>query len=113
MGRGDDMIIESRFFDECWCPTEGIARVCMNGSKGIPKELEDFGREKDGDDYDCSCFSVNVIVENGVPVSAVVSYMAANEMWDYCQCDNYEEAWEFYKEHAPTIDIDETLGKGW
>jgi len=107
------MIINPKLFDECWCPTEGIARVCLRGDKGIPKELEDFGREKDGGAYDCSCFSINVIVENNAPVGGVISYMAENEMWDYCKCDNYEEAWEFFKRHASQNDFNEVLGKGW
>ena len=103
------MIIDKNLFDECWCPapTE-IARVCLSGAKGIPKELEDWGREKDGDAYDCSCFSIDIIIENGSPVGGWINYMAENAMWsEYC-CDNYMEAWNYYIQHVDQETLRET-----
>lgn len=102
------MTINTKLFEECWCPCEGFARVCLKGSD-IPKELEDFGKEKDGDDYDGSCFSINIIIENKVPTAAVISYTAVDEMWDYGKCDNYMEAWEYYKAHVSNEELEETI----
>lgn len=93
------MIINKELFDECFYPVDGIARVCLRGDNGIPKFLEDYGREKDGDNYDCSCFSIDIILEDGNAVGGLVNYMAEHGFWSEIICDNYMEAWEFFKQH--------------
>ena len=105
------MYINPELFDECFCANEGIGRVCLNGSKGIPKELEDIGREEDGDNYMESCFSINVFIENGEAVGGMINYMGENNFIDCLVCDNYKEAWGFYLNNATQTDINETLGK--
>ena len=103
------MIIDKNLFDECWCCAPGqIARVCLSGMIGIPKELEEWGREKDGDEYDCSCFSIDIIIEDGRPVGGWVNYMAENAMWSEYVCDNYMEAWSYYVEHVDQETLRET-----
>lgn len=107
------MIIDKKLFDECWCPVPGqIARVCLSGMKGVSKELEEWGREKDGDEYDCGCFSIDIIIEDGRPVGGLVNYMAENAMWSEYVCDNYMEAWGYYVEHVDQETLRETkVGK--
>ena len=33
------MYIDKELFDECFCPCDGMGRVCLNGSKGIPEDF--------------------------------------------------------------------------
>ncbi len=94
------MVIDKSLFGACYCPTAGIGRVCLNENRGIPQFLEDYGREKDGDEYDAGCFSIDIILKSKEPVGGIINYMAENEMWSEIICDNYLEAWVFYREHA-------------
>lgn len=103
------MYIEPKLFDECWCPCFNVARICLNGSKGIPKELEDFGREKDGEDYSPSCFQIDVYIENSIPKCGIISYTSVDSFNEYTSCDNYLDAWEYYKTHADTDSLKETM----
>ena len=105
------MYIESKLFDECWCPCIGVARICLNGSKGIPKELEDFGKEKDGENYSPSCFQIDVYIENDIPVMGVISYTSEDSFNEYTSCDNYLDAWKHYKTYADKNDLKETMNK--
>jgi hypothetical protein len=98
------MIINKELFDECWCPCEGIGRVCLRGDKGIPKELEDMAREFDGDNYLESCFSIDVF--NG---GALINYMGEHEFKELLKCDNYKEVLEYYKANADVEDLEETF----
>lgn len=98
------MIIDKNLFDECWCPVPAeIARVCLSGATGIPKELEDYGREKDGNAYDCSCFSIDIMIENGKPIGGVINYMAEHKMigesdyWRLPLLLNFLETYGHYK----------------
>ena len=91
------MVIDKSLFDECFEVDEGIARVCLRGDKDIPKFLEDYGKEKDGDEYDPGCFSIDIMVKNGEPICGLVNYMAEHEMWSEIVCDNYEEAYNYYE----------------
>ena len=100
------MIINKELFDECFCPCEGIGRVCLRGDMGIPKELEEIARKIDGDNYMESCFSIDVF--NG---GALIYYMAEHEFKQLFKCDNYEEVLEFYKEHASKEDLKETFSE--
>jgi hypothetical protein len=101
------MYIDKELFDECWCPCEGIGRVCLRGDKGIPEELEQMAREIDGDNYMESCFSIDVF--NG---GAMINYMAEHNFHELCKCDNHEEVLEYYKAHASKQDLKETC-KSW
>ena len=106
------MVINKKFFDECWCPCEGIGRVCLNGSKGIPEGLEDIGKRIDGDEYTPSAFSIDIIVENGQPHGGMINYMSEVEGFIDCfVCSNYKEAWEYYKDKADKDSYAETMGK--
>ena len=98
------MYIDKKLFDECWCPCEGIGRVCLRGDGDIPKELEELAREIDGEDYMPSCFSIDVF--NG---GAMINYMGEHHFRELYKCDNHEEAFEYYKAHAPKEDLLETL----
>ena len=98
------MIIDKKLFDECLCPCEGIGRICLNGSKGIPKELEDMARRVDGDNYLASCFSIEIF-ENG----ALIYYMAEDDFKELLVCDNYKEALEYYEKNASKDDLEETF----
>lgn len=101
------MYINKELFDECWCPCEGIGRVCLRGDKGIPEELEQMAREIDGDNYMKSCFSIDVFNSG-----ALIYYMAEHEFKELLVCDNYEEVLEYYKANADENDLKETF-KSW
>ena len=101
------MKIDKELFDECWCPCEGIGRVCLRGDGDIPKELEEMAREIDGEDYMESCFSIDVF--NG---GAMINYMGEHEFKELYKCDNYEEVLKYYKENADENDLEETF-KSW
>ena len=105
------MIINSNLFSECWCPCEGIARVCLSGSNGIPEDLEKIGKKIDGDEYDPSCFSIDVIVNDGDNLGATVNYMGINEFYTIGICDNVDDVMDYYMKHADKDSINETLGK--
>ena len=100
------MIINKELFDECFCPCEGIGRVCLDGSKGIPEELEEMAKEIDGDDYMESCFSIDVF--NG---GAMINYMGEDEFEELLKCDNYKEVLEYYKANASKEDLEETFSE--
>ena len=102
------MYIDKELFDECFCPCDGMGRVCLNGSKGIPEELEEIARELDGDYYMCSCFSIDFF-KGG----AMINYMGEHEFHQLFKCDNYEEVMEFYKEHAAESELEATFGREW
>ena len=81
------MYINKQLFDECFCPTGGIGRVCLRGDRDIPNELVQIAKEIDGENYNPSCFSIDVF--NG---GATINYMAEHEFVDLmCVCDNYAE----------------------
>ena len=101
------MYINKELFDECWCPCEGIGRVCLRGDKGIPEELEQMAREIDGDNYKESCFSIDVFNSG-----ALIYYMGEHNFHELIKCDNYEEVLEYYKAHADENDLKETF-KSW
>lgn len=101
------MYINKELFDECWCPCEGIGRVCLRGDREIPEELVAMGKEIDGEDYMESCFSVDVF--NG---GALICYMGEHVFKELLKCDNHEEALEYYKAHASEEDLKETF-KSW
>lgn len=102
------MKIDKVLFDECFCPVYGIGRVCLRGDKGIPEFLENYGKEKDGNEYDPSCFSIDIVIENEKPVAGIINYMAEHEMWGEIPCDNYMEAWSYYVEHVGQETLRET-----
>lgn len=107
------MYINPKLFGFCFCPIESVARVCLKGTKDdLPKELNEYGIQKDGEeDYDPGCFSINILVDsNGKPNGGVISYMDVHALTDYCPCDNYEEAYEYYKSNASEGDMKEMLG---
>ena len=52
------MRIESNLFDECFEVTDDIVRVCLKGNRNLPKELIEYGKEKDNENFDVSCFSI-------------------------------------------------------
>lgn len=103
------MVIDKKFFDECFCPVQGIGRVCLRGDRSIPKFLEDYGREKDGNEYDSSCFSIDIMIENEKPIGGVINYMAEHEMWSEIPCDNYIEAFDYYKANTTDRTWKETI----
>lgn len=106
------MIIAKELFDECFCPCDGIGRVCLRGdaiNPGInfPKELVDKMKEKDGEEYTPSCFSVDVVDES----TALLYY--TTYIGNYIELgvvDNANELKKYYLETADTKDIKET---GW
>ena len=104
------MVIDKELFDECFCPVNGIARICLRGDKNIPKELEELGKSLDTGDYMESCFSINVIVdEKGNAIDGIINYMAENAFYDCFPCENYNEAWEYYKSKVDKETLKETI----
>ena len=101
------MYIDKEFFDECFCPTEGIGRVCLRGDREIPAELVAMAMEIDKEDYLPSCFSIDIF--NG---GALIYYTGEYEFKELLVCDNYEEVLEYYKNNASEYDLRETF-KGW
>lgn len=106
------MIIAKELFDECFCPCEGIGRVCLRGDTidpgvNFPKELVDKMKEKDGEEYTPSCFSVDIVDE----YTALLYYTTDNgEYIELGAVDNVVELKKYYLETADTSDIKET---GW
>ena len=100
------MHIDKKLFDECWCPCEGIGRVCLRGDRGIPEELVKIAKEIDGKDYMASCFNIDVF--NG---GAMICYMGEHDFKELCVCDNYDEVLEYYKTHASEDDLKETFNE--
>ena len=100
------MIIDKELFDECFCPCYGIGRVCLNGSKGIPKELEDIAKNIDGENYMESCFFIDVFKG-----SALIYYNGENEIKELFVCDNNEDVLEYYKKNACEKDLEETFSE--
>ena len=99
------MIINRELFDECFCPTGGIGRVCLRGDKEIPNELVKIAKEIDGENYTPSCFSIDVF--NG---GANINYSAEHKFVDLGYvCENHEEVLEYYKENANKEDLEETF----
>ena len=98
------MIIDKKLFDECWCPCEGIGRVCLRGDIGIPSELEKIAREIDGDNYTESGFSIDVF-KGG----ALIYYMSEHDFIELYKCDNYRSVLSYYKKHASAEDLKETF----
>ena len=107
------MIIAKELFDECFCPCDGIARVCLRGDMinpgvNFPKELVDEMEKKDGEWYTPSCYSVDIMSENGFDSGAALHYTADNG--DYIclgVVDNVEELKEYYLKNASEEDIKE------
>ena len=112
----DIMIIAKELFDECFCPCDGIARVCLRGDMidpgvNFPKELVDEMENKDGEWYTPSCYSVDIMSESGFDTGAALHYTTNNG--DYIclgVVDNSEELKEYYLKTASEEDIKET---GW
>lgn len=101
------MYINKELFDECFCPTGGIGRVCLRGDRDIPNELVKLAKEIDKENYDASCFSIDVF--NG---GAIINYMAEHSFVDLGYvCDNYEEVLEYYKANADEMDLKETFSE--
>lgn len=106
------MIIVKELFDECFCPCEGIGRVCLRGDTikpgvNFPKKLIDRMKEKDGKEYTPSCFAVDVMNES----TALLYYTTYNgEYIELGVVDNANELKKYYLETADTNDIKET---GW
>ncbi len=89
------MKVNKNLFDECIDMECEIKRVCLNGYKGIPKELEKEARKIDGENYMESCFAID-INENG----AMIVYMdEKNGYSEICKCDNWKEAEKYYDEN--------------
>lgn len=102
------MYINKELFDECFCPTGGIGRVCLRGDENIPNELVQLAMEIDGENYMPSCFSIDVF--NG---GAIINYTAEHGFVDLGYiCDNYEDVLEYYKANADKEDVEETF-KHW
>lgn len=99
------MIINKELFDECYCPCEGIGRVCLRGDRDIPEELVKAAKEIDGENYEPSCFSIDVFDGGGL-----IYYMAEQEVKELCACDNYEDVLDYYKNNASKEDLKETFG---
>ena len=91
-----------------WIEPKIVSNTIELLDKEIPKFLEDYGKEKDGEEYEPSCFSIDIIVENEKAVGGVINYMAEHQMWSEIPCDNYDEAWEYYKANASETDLKET-----
>ena len=110
------MIIAKELFDECFCPCNGIARVCLRGDTinpgvNFPKELVEEMEKKDGEWYTPSCYSVDIMSENGFDTGAALHY--TTEIGDYIclgVVDNAEELKEYYLNNASEENIKET---GW
>ena len=99
------MYISKELFDECFCPTGGIGRVCLRGDRDIPRELVRIAKEIDGENYEPSCFSIDVF--NG---GAIINYTAEHKFVDLGYvCDNYNEVLQYYKDNADEIDLKETF----
>ncbi len=102
------MYINKELFDECFCPTGGIGRVCLRGDRDIPNELVEIAKKIDEKNYMSSCFSIDVF--NG---GAIINYTAEHKFVDLGYvCDNYEEVLSYYKENANKKDLEETF-KDW
>ena len=102
------MYINKELFDECFCPTGGIGRVCLRGDRDIPNELVQIAKEIDGENYEPSCFSIDVF--NG---GATINYMAEDRFVDLGYVvDNSDEVLQYYKENAHNKDLEETF-KDW
>ena len=100
------MTIDKELFDECFCPCCGIGRVCLNGSKGIPKELENIAKNIDGENYMESCFCIDVF-KGG----ALIYYIGENEFKELFVCDNNKDVLEYYKKNASEKDLEETFSE--
>ena len=113
----DNMIIAKELFDECFCPCDGIARVCLRGDMinpgvNFPKELVDEMENKDGEWYTPSCYSVDIMSESGFDTGAALHYTTNNG--DYIclgVVDNSEELKEYYLKTASEEDIKEGNSK--
>ena len=106
------MIIEKELFDECFCPCKGIGRVCLRGDVidpgvNFPQKLADRMKEKDGEEYSPSCFSVDVVDES----TALLYYTTYNgECIELGAVDNVAELKKYYLESA---NEDEVKSTGW
>ena len=107
------MIISRELFDECFCPCDGIARVCLRGDMinpgvNFPKELVDEMEKKDGEWYTPSCYSVDIMSESAA-LLYYTTYIGDYIELIYCLKDA-NELKKYYLETADTKDIEET---GW
>lgn len=99
------MYINKELFDECYCSCGGIGRVCLRGDRDIPDELVRIAKDADGENYNPSCFSIDVF--NG---GATINYMAEHKFIDLGYvCDNKDEVLEYYKVNADEMDLKETF----
>ena len=102
------MYIDRELFDECFCPAGGIGRVCLRGDMDIPEELVQIAKSIDGENYNPSCFSIDVF--NG---GAIICYTAEHEFVDLGYvCDNKDEVLQYYIKNASKYDLAETM-KHW
>ncbi len=99
------MYINKELFDECFCPTYGIGRVCLRGDRDIPDELVEIAKEIDGENYNPSCFGIDVFNDG-----AMIVYVAEHEFVNLgVVCDNYEDVLEYYKDNADENDLRDTF----
>ena len=85
------MYINKELFGECFCPCDGIGRVCLRGDGDIPNEIVQTAKEIDGENYDASCFSIDVF--NG---GAILNYMAEHKFVNLGYVvDNKEEVLQY------------------
>lgn len=94
------MIIDRKFFDECFCPCPGIGRVCLRGDNALPETIINLAQTLDGSDYSPSCFAVD-ISDN----AAKLVYMGEHEFFDLeIVCDNIAELKAHYTANAEEHD---------
>ena len=73
--------------------------VWLNSEKGIPKSLEVRGKSEDGlINYDPNAFFINIQVRDKRPIDGAIIYMSSKDFINCGPCDNYEEAWKYFKE---------------
>ena len=102
------MYIKKALFDACFYSGYGVCTVYLRGDREIPHELVQIAKEVDGENYEPSCFGIDVFKDG-----ATIHYMSEHGVVDLnCTCDNYEEVFEYYKKNADKKDLEE-LFKYW
>ena len=103
------MKIDKSLFDECWSPCNGIARVCLRGDREIPTELEKIGKEKDNTSHAPGCFNIDIAIKDSIPTCGVINYEGEVETVICDVCNNFVEAWEYFKKHADKEDYADAI----
>ena len=98
------MYIDKKLFGKCFCPATTIGRVCLKSDKGLPEELIAEAKEIDGENYNPTCFSLDVFDDG-----ATVNYTTEDDFFTLGVCDNWEEAFEHYITKAKKRDLIETF----